>query len=169
MNAVLDGPPLLVGCGLILYRWSGDEQQILVIREKKAKPLIKKPAGCLSIPFETREPSDVDVYAVLCRCATEELGLLPTDFEMRHIAPQAFRFFPDVEAYDIVTHYGIAEYTGDPKRVFVPQAEDVEIVGWMTVRDLLDTVCLRCEAALLLWHFLVDSLKFCSVGEEACV
>ncbi len=133
--------------------------QILVVREKRAKPLIHKQIGMLSLPLETQEEQDRgSTIETMLRCGREELGLQNGD--MSEIFPVAaeFRLFPDVEGCDIITRYGTAWYAGNPDRRLVSLSGDTEVVGWMTMSQLLAQPLIRVETRPVCEHFLQYSL-----------
>ncbi len=151
---------VIIGVGLILHRIGPDGTiQILVVREKRAKPLIHKKIGMLSVPLETQEEQDRgSTIETMLRCGREELGLQNGD--MSEIFPVAaeFRLFSDVEEYDVVTRYGTARYVGNPDRRLVSLSGDTEVVGWMTISQLLAQPLIRVETRPVCEHFLRCSL-----------
>ena len=147
----------IVGVGLILCTLYLGNIRVLVTEETRDKPLIRKRKGMRSIPFETVEERDGDnLVSVMERCAHEELGIETREMHIFGAVPEAFRLFPEVTGYDIVTRYGIAEYLGDEQRRFVAPAGDTRVVGWMTVKELMglppDT--LRVETRPVMEHFI---------------
>lgn len=116
---------MIYGVGLILYNPTG---HILVIKELVAKPEIEKEAGMLSIPFETSDEGE-DSYMTLVRLVTEEVG--------RNIVPRKIRLFgtftvkdTEIRCYTAVCDHVVSD--------FKPTSDDVEIVGWMAPRELLE-------------------------------
>lgn len=146
----------IVGVGLILYRVDDQgRMRIRVVREKRAKPLIRKEAGMLSFPLETQETQDEgSIIRTMRRCAGEELGIsLDQMVECFPVATE-FRLFPGVEEFDIVTRYGIARYIGTLDAGFSSSSGDTEAVGWMTVPELLTRPLIRVETQPICDHFL---------------
>ena len=151
---------VIIGVGLLLYRTlPNGTMQILVVREKRAKPLIRKEVGMFCFPLETQEKRDErSVIKTMLRCGREELGL--QECNMTDVFPVAaeFRLFPDVKGYDIVTRYGTAQYAGNLNHHFSLSSEDTEVVGWMTIQALLSQPLIRVEALPVCKHFLQYSL-----------
>lgn len=147
---------VIVGVGLILCTLYLGNIRVLVTEETRDKPMIRKKKGMQSIPFETVEERDGDnLISVMERCAHEELGIEAREMRIFGAVPEAFRLFPEVTEYDIVTRYGIAEYLGDTGRQFTAPAGDTRVVGWMTVRELLGLPPdkLRVETRPVMEHF----------------
>lgn len=115
---------MIYGVGLILHNPTG---HILVIRELVAKPEIEKEAGMLSIPLETTNDGE-DSYMTLIRLLIEEVGRNLTIRDVRH-----FKTFT-VKDTEIRCYTGFCDHA---KSEFNPTSDDVEIVGWMTPRGLL--------------------------------
>ena len=150
---------MIVGVGLILYRIDDyGRMRIMVVRENRAKPLIGKEAGMLSFPLETQETQDEgSIIRTMRRCAGEELGISPD--QMVECFPVAieFRLFPDVEEYNIVTRYGIARYIGIPDHTVSSFSRETEVVGWMTVPELLAQPLIRVETRPICEHFIREA------------
>jgi hypothetical protein len=147
----------IVGVGLILYRVDDQgRMRIRVVRETRAKPLIRKKAGMLSFPLETQETQDEgSIIWTMRRCAGEELGIsLDQMVECFPVATE-FRLFPEIEQFDIVTRYGIARYIGTLLDAgFSSPSGDTEAAGWMTVPELLARPLIRVETRPIYDHFL---------------
>ncbi len=145
----------IVGVGLILC--CIDDQgrmRIMVVRERRAKPLIGKEAGMLSFPLETQEIQDEEsIIRTMLRCAREELGVSPDQMAECFPVATEFRLFPGVEEFDIVTRYGIAQYIGDSDCLFTSSSGETEAVGWMTVPELLAQLSIRVETQPICEHF----------------
>ena len=154
-----DKTALIVGVGLLLYRTlPNGTMQILVVRENRAKPLIGKEAGMLSFPLETQEIQDEEsVIRTMQRCAGEELGISPNQMVECFSVAIEFRLFPDVEEYNIVTRYGIARYIGIPDHTVSSLSRETEVVGWMTVPELLAQPLIRVETRPICEHFIREA------------
>jgi hypothetical protein len=149
----------IVGVGLILYLVDGQGRiWIRVVRETRAKPLIRKEAGMVSFPLETQETQDEgSIIRTMLRCAGEELGI-PSD-QVADCFPVAteFRFFPEIEQFDIITRYGVAQYIGIPDADFSSPSGDTEAVGWMMVPELLAQPLIRVETQPICEHFIREA------------
>ncbi len=145
----------IIGVGLILYHIDKQGRMlIMVVREMRAKPSIRKEVGMRSFPLETQEDRDQrSIIQTMLRCGGEELGI-PSD-QMAECFPVAteFRFFPEVEEFDIVTRYGIARYTGSLDHDFSSPSGDTESDGWMTIPELLKQPLIRVETQPICKHF----------------
>ncbi len=150
---------MIVGVGLILYRIDDcGRMRIRVVRENRAKPLIGKEAGMLSFPLETQETQDEEsVIRTMQRCAGEELGISPNQMGKCFPVAIEFRLFPDVEECDIVTRYGIARYIGIPDHAVSSFSRETEVVGWMTVPELLAQPLIRVETRPICEHFIREA------------
>lgn len=149
----------IVGVGLILYRVDDcGRMRIMVVRERRAKPLIGKEAGMLSFPLETQETQDEgSIIRTMRRCAGEELGISPDQMVECFPVAMEFRLFPEIEQFDIVTRYGIARYIGIPDASFSSPSGETEAVGWMTVPELLVQLSIRVETQPICEHFLREA------------
>lgn len=150
---------MIVGVGLILYRIDDyGRMRIMVVRENRAKPLIGKEAGMLSFPLETQETQDEgSIIRTMRRCAGEELGISPNQMGKCFPVAIEFRLFPDVEECDIVTRYGIARYIGIPDHAVSSFSRETEVVGWMTVPELLAQPLIRVETRPICEHFIREA------------
>jgi hypothetical protein len=137
----------IIGVGLLLFL----KGKLLVIRELRSKPQYSKYAGMLSFPLETFEKSDITFRKTLSRLAQEELGIINGEIILRNILPDKFNLLPGKP--DIATYYGVADFAGSSEHIFVPQDDDIEVIGWMNPDELLQQKNIRVEVRPILEHF----------------
>lgn len=140
-------PEEIIGVGLLLFL----DGKLLVIRELQSKPQYHKFTGMLSFPLETYEKGDRNFASTVSRLAQEELGIINGEIILRHIVEKRFQLIPNRE--DISTVYGVADFKGQTNHIFIPQDTDVEIVGWLTPTELLESNSIRVEVRPILEHF----------------
>ena len=136
---------MLTGVALILI--ASSTGRLLVLKELKDKPIIKKKAGMISFPLETVAPGERKEIAVQ-RLIFEEIGV-EVDADPIFFGGA----FSIIEQTQTFAAYAVC----DDEFVPTPRDEDVEFYGWLHPRELLCSGNpLRIEVAPIMKAFRVQ-------------